>query len=179
MRLIHKKTISYFIITLLLTPVVSHLFFAILNSFHQNPQQSAFGYNISAGTAENMYPTFRLGDIFIMHLCRPEEVQVGDIISVNPYSQYTLTSYQSIVRVVKILPELDGQPGLWFVTKDDADEDNHEPISANQFYGKITGRIPWIGKLFDVSSTRLFLRYLFFWGIAILVIFLRHRAKKA
>ena len=92
----------------------------------------------------SMEPAFNKGDLIVVTPCTPEDVQVGDDITYG-------TGLAFITRRVKeILTELDGEPGLWFVTQgvNNAAPD-YEPVEASQLVGKVRMRLPSIGAALD------------------------------
>ena len=110
------------------------------NRIRLNLSEAIFDYRIYSITSESMEPAIKQGDIIIVRMCAPEDVQVGDVITTSLTHSTVLTQ-----RLVRILTEWNGEAGLWFITKGDAKIVKNPPISADQLIGKVTGRLANMG----------------------------------
>jgi len=165
---------------LLAAPFLLLLGGALAFRVSQNPRQSYFGYRFYHVLTRSMEPAFKAGDIIVVKLCGPEDVQVGDIItfnpSPNPFSpspDLDITVYITH-RVVRII---DGTFGLWFITKGDANEIEDPLIAAAQLVGKVTGRLPGMGSVRNSIRDHLvgallaaLCAILLCWGLALFVL---------
>jgi len=178
MRLFFKKSALYFIILLFLAPLVLNFSFSILFGYTFFRYQYVFGYSFFVENVDSFYMTAKSGDIAIIRWCMPEEVQVGDIVAINPHSYDTIKAYKQTVRIDDILYELNGRQGIWLVKEDDGTTFFNEPIPAEQLLGKVVGRIPWLGMLININPTVHDLMFPICWGVAIFMIIMRRRIKK-
>ena len=126
--------------------IIALLVGSTLFAFSNNPQKSYFGYRIynvltnsMVGDAEDC---FKAGDIIIVKLMEPEEVEVGDIITFVPGRDER--SYLTH-RVVEVNHELNGMPGIYFVTRGDANNSDDPPISGSMLVGKKVFTISGMG----------------------------------
>lgn len=130
--------------------VVGSILFATSN----NPQKSYFNYRTYNVLTQSMTPRadgtsppggFRAGDVILVQMCKAEAIKVGDIITFNPNpNDATATSYLTH-RVVEVLDELGGKPGVYFVTRGDANNSDDPPISGDMLIGKKVAAIPHVG----------------------------------
>ena len=127
---------------------------AILFAFSKNPQKSYLGYRSYSVLTPSMTPApdgssppggFGAGALIIVRMCKPEQVRVGDIITFNPSVRETDNTSYLTHRVVRILPELGGSQGIFFVTRGDANDSDDPPISANMLIGKKIFSLPGVG----------------------------------
>ena len=123
-----------------------------------------FGYSFHVIITGSMEPTIRLDDLVIARHCKPEDVQVGDIIMFNTKPHYF--SPLTIVprRVVQMNTELYGEQGLWLLARDDrSDPQEPEIITAQNLIGKVVGRLPRLGLVV------MFMRFSYLGALAILL----------
>jgi len=108
-------------------------------------RSNAIGVHFLHVLSFSMQPAFNRGDMIIVKPCAPEDVRAGDIIT------YALSDDVFIThRVVGILIELNGEQGLWFVTKGDANVTADAlPVEASQLVGKVSGRLPGMGAILN------------------------------
>jgi len=140
-----------------------------------------FGYKFMHVLSGSMLPTFGPGDMIIVRLCPPESVQVGDIVAYMPNHEIIVTH-----RVREILTELDGEPGLWFITQGDNNATpDFEPVPAVNLVGKYVMRIPGLGfvmgRLLNRPVLALLAALLLIlpaWPIAALLLWLALRKRK-
>jgi|GEM_PF-3218598 len=116
-----------------------------------NPGKSYFGYRLYSVKTPSMTPNedgssppggFRAGDAILVQITEPESVRVGDIITYVPGED---PSVYLTHRVVEVLDQLNGEEGLFFVTKGDANESNDLPVAADRVVGKKVLVIPSAG----------------------------------
>jgi signal peptidase I len=133
------------IFTFCILLVVSSAIFA----FSSDPQKSFLGYrlhNVLTGSmtpgADSQPGGFSAGDMIVVKRCEPASIAVGDIITftTDPAGGAYLTH-----RVREIKTELDGTPGLWFITRGDANNADDPPIPADMAIGKKVFSIPKLG----------------------------------
>ena len=116
--------------------------------------KSYFGFRLYTVKTASMRPTtgpdgtiprggFRVGDAILVKRAAPENIKVGDIITFIPDS----TKPEAVLthRVVQIQKDLNGQPGIYFVTKGDANTSNDPPVSEETVVGKKVLTIPMLG----------------------------------
>jgi len=175
MRKIYKKAAPY-LIALLFAPTVLYLSCVILSVFTFS-NMSVFGYGFYVAMSDNMYPAIKPSDVVITRLCGPEDVQEGDMITINSFAYYTVETYKSTCRLVSVLSDENGVPEQ-LLTKGDTNTYNHDPISADRLIGKVTGRIPWIGIILSIKQQTILLVVVLCWAVAIAMIVLRRRARK-
>lgn len=168
-----RKSLSLLLVGILfLAPVLLLMGNAMLFYFSFDPNRTVFGFNCFSSITPSMHPAIKSSDIVVMRLCAAEDVEIGDIIVMNPYPYSTAYTTKSLTRLVQILSELDGESGLWFVTRGDADIGENYPISSVQLIGKVVGRIPVMGRLFSCQPLTLFLMYPLCWGVGLFLIIL-------
>ena len=89
---------------------------------------------------------FRSGSILITKEVPPEDIKVGDVITYKPSTNPTNKSTNYLThRVVKVKSELNGEEGIYFVTRGDANKTDDMPISSRALIGKEVFVIPAIG----------------------------------
>jgi signal peptidase I len=127
--------------------VVGSLLFAL----NQDPRKSLFGYRfytVLTGSmtpgASNLPGGFSAGDMIFVKMNDPATIKTGDIITytTDPDGSAYLTH-----RVVDIKTEVDGQPGLWFITRGDTNRVDDPPVSANRVIGTKVFSIPMLGAI--------------------------------
>lgn len=127
---------------------------SILFVSSNDPDKSYFGYRIYNVVTTSMTPKsdgsspsggFAKGAVIIVKLSNPEDIEVGDIITFNPTSGEENSMVYLTHRVVEIKDELDGNPGIYFVTQGDANDSTDPPISGSMMIGKKVFHIPYVG----------------------------------
>ena len=135
--------------------VAGSVFFAASN----NPKKSYFGFRGYAVTTNSMAPRadgstprglgaaggFFQGDMIFVRMAPASGIKVGDIITFNPNSRDETGTAYLTHRVVRVLEELNGEPGLWFVTKGDANPSEDPPITDRMYIGKVAFHVPKVG----------------------------------
>jgi signal peptidase I len=116
-----------------------------------DPNKSFFGYRFYNVLTKSMTPQpdgpsggFLAGDMIFVKMSEPQSIEVGDIVTfaTDPSGSAYLTH-----RVVDIKTELDGQPGLWFITRGDANNAEDPPVAADRIIGKKVFSLPKAGAL--------------------------------
>jgi signal peptidase I len=119
-----------------------------------DPGKSYFGfrtYSVLTGSmtpqADSLPGGFKAGDVIFIKMCKAQDVKVGDIITFNPSTREDGNTSFLTHRVVRMLSELGGKPGIYFVTKGDANSSEDPPISGEMVIGKKIFHIPSVGKI--------------------------------
>ncbi|MDR3314405.1 MAG: signal peptidase I [Oscillospiraceae bacterium] len=147
-----------------------------------DPEKDFFGYRFYNVLTPSMTPTeqadgttpkggFLAGDMIIVKMANPEDVQVGDIITFNPDTnakdgQGTTTLTH---RVVEIKDQLAGEAGIWFVTKGDHNNSNDPPIPGQSVIGVKVFHIPLLGKILRAVEKNKTLAIVFCAAVLILI----------
>lgn len=148
-----------------------------LFAFSNDPQKSYFGYRFYNVLSNSMKPQedslpggFVAGDIIIVKMSDPSEIQIGDIITFVPGrdSRAYLTH-----RVVDIKEELNGVPGEYFVTRGDANDADDPPIAADMLIGKKVFSIPVLGSFIQFIRSNLILSLVFILAAFAFIIVIR------
>jgi signal peptidase I len=122
-----------------------------LFAFSHDPQKSLFGYRFYSVLTGSMTPGpnsppggFSAGDMIFVKLKDPATIGVGDIITyaTDQGGEACLTH-----RVVDIKTEMDGQSGLWFITRGDTNNMDDPPVPANRVIGTKVLTIPMLGAI--------------------------------
>jgi len=103
-----------------------------------------FGTQFLHVLSASMQPALMQGDLIIVRPYAPERVRVGDIITY-------MSDFGGLIthRAREVLTELNGEQGLWFVTKGDANATRDRPVEANRLVGRMTGRLPGMGAILN------------------------------
>jgi len=138
-----------------------------------------FGYSFHVVNTGSMEPTLRVGDAAIVWRCKPEDVQPGDVILYAYYPPIAIPS-----RVQRIIAEQNGAQGFWFdVRADWSDPPEPAIISGQDLIGKVTGRLPGLGRAvrFMQSPLGTYMTFLVCFAAALTIILpaVRARRKKA
>lgn len=98
-----------------------------------------FGYQIYGILTDSMEPVYPAGSVVYVKPASPEEIQVGDAIT---FRLGTGTDVTATHRVTEIDTEQQQ-----FITKGDANASSDvEPVPFSQLVGKVTGKLPWLGR---------------------------------
>jgi len=150
---------------------------SIMFGLSRNPDKDYFGYRVYTVTTNSMATpvakakpgdppiqakpgAFKKGAIILVKRCAPDEVEPGDIVTMNitPMTAEGGTPRPPVFlthRVVEVMDELNKEPGLYFVTKGDNNNSNDPPMSAydkfgkSKVVGKKIGHIPFVGGLLE------------------------------
>ncbi|MDR2647469.1 MAG: signal peptidase I [Oscillospiraceae bacterium] len=147
---------------------------AITFTQSDDPEKSFFGYRFYNVLTPSMTPTiqadgtmpkggFRAGDLIFVKMTNPEDVKVGDIVTFNPdgNTQDGVSTTTLTHRVVRVLDELGGEPGIYFVTKGDSNNANDPPISGESIIGVKKFHIPFAGKVLNTAKNNIVLTIVF------------------
>ncbi|MDR1797013.1 MAG: signal peptidase I [Clostridiales Family XIII bacterium] len=122
---------------------------SVIFALSKNPDKSYFGYRFYHVMTTSMEPQpggkaggFHAGDIIVVKRTAPEEIRPGDIITFQPGDDARVSLTH---RVVRILDEANGEEGLYFVTKGDANNAEDPPIPAEKLVGRKIFTIPKAG----------------------------------
>lgn len=124
---------------------------SILFAFSDSEDKNLFGFRVLGVLTDSMSPQkdsptggFYSGDVIIVKDIPGDGAKVGDILTYHPNidSKTFLTH-----RVVKIMEELDGTPGPYYITKGDANNTEDVPVHGKQVVGKTVFVIPKIGMI--------------------------------
>ena len=127
---------------------------SVMFALSNNPQKSYFGYRMYNVLTESMTPRadgssppggFCKGDMIVVKLCQPEEVQAGDIITFNPNPRNAESKAFLTHRVMEVREERNGS--LSFLTRGDTNTSDDPPISAQMLIGKKVFCIPKAGAI--------------------------------
>ena len=144
--------------------------------------KSYFGYRFYNVRTPSMTPQaggpaggFYAGDLIVVQLCDASEVAVGDIITFVPGQAATATLTH---RVVDIKYELGGTPGIYFVTRGDANDSDDPPIRGDgdkpMLIGKKVFSVPLLGSVIEFVQQNLVLSLVFVLSVFALVLVLQH-----
>jgi|GEM_PF-1482796 len=130
-----------------------------LFAFSNDPGKSYFNYRLYSVKTPSMKPQpdgpsggFYAGDMIVVHMVKPETVEVGDIITFVPQKDRPDTFLTH--RVVEIKQKLTNDPNeaesLYFVTRGDANDTDDPPISADMVIGKKVVSVRYAGNVIQV-----------------------------
>ncbi|MDR1815890.1 MAG: signal peptidase I [Clostridiales Family XIII bacterium] len=132
---------------------------SLVLTLSKNPDKSYFGYRFYHVLTTSMEPQaggpaggFRAGDIIVVKRMAPEEIRPGDIITFTPGDDPRVSLTH---RVVRTLDEYDGQRGLWFVTKGDANNAEDIPTPAERVVGRKVLAIPKAGLVLQTIKSNI------------------------
>ena len=127
---------------------------SIVFAVSKDPRKDILGYRTYSVKTASMTPMpdgssppggFRAGDMIIVKTTKAEDIKVGDIVTFNPSVREEDNQLYLTHRVVDILHELGGKPGIYFVTKGDYNNSEDPPISSDMLIGKKVFSIPKVG----------------------------------
>ena len=137
---------------------------SVLFMLSKDPNKNYFGYraynvksNSMAPNADGSSPPggFYKGDAILVQMCAPTEVKEGDIVTFNPNPNDPKSTAFLTHRVVRILNELGGKQGLFFVTKGDHNKSEDPPIAAASIIGKKVAMVPKVGAALELIRKNL------------------------
>jgi len=131
-------------------------------AFSGNENKSYLGFRFFNVMSQSMTPQpdgppggFVKGDIIVVRVTEdPYTIGKGDIITLRQPSDSSLFLTH---RVVDILSSSNGQTGLFFITKGDANNTNDPPVSSDLLVGKVVMVLPAMGKFLDAIRSHLIL----------------------
>ena len=136
---------------------------SILFALNKDPNKNYLGYraynvltNSMAPNADGSSPPggFIKGDTIIVQMCKPEQIKANDIVTFNPNPNDPESTAYLTHRVVRILDELGGKQGLYFVTKGDHNKSEDPPIAGASIIGKKVAMIPRVGGILQLIRAR-------------------------
>lgn len=125
--------------------IVAIILAGIMFATSKSPGKSLLGYRYYDVLTGSMQPTYNVGDLILVKVTDPSEIQVGDPVTFNPGS--TDDSYLTH-RVTQKIENYMGTGNTCFKTKGDANE-TEDPfvIDGNRMIGVVKMRIPLVGHL--------------------------------
>lgn len=116
---------------------------AVVFAFNASPTKSIFGYRYYTVLTPSMTPTYNVGDVIIVKLTDPENINVDDIITFNPSRD---SDAYLPHRVYEKYEDYEGSGVTCFRTKGDAnDSEDSFLIEADRVIGKVSFGIPKLG----------------------------------
>jgi len=112
---------------------------------------SVFGYSMYYVVTGSMEPEISSGDIIIAEKARPENLEIGDIVTYQGISGQI--NGKIITHKIIDIREIDGE--MRFITKGTANDIEDQPVAADQIISKMTVKLPFVGKIFSVINTRI------------------------
>lgn len=140
----------------------------------QSKNQSVFGFRALGVLSNSMVSPdgrlkdggFRSGDIIIIKEISPKQIKIGDIITYHPSLRTSNQNTNYLThRVAEVKSELNGEKGIFFITKGDANKTNDMPISEKQLVGKVVARIPKIGGIIKFIKENLIVSFIFVFSV--------------
>lgn len=130
----------------------------ILFSLKQDTQKSIFGYrfyNVLTNSMNSGDPdSFRAGDMILVKVLNPNTLVKGDVITFVTSED---ASFYLTHRIVDIKTDLRGKPGLYFITRGDANNVDDPAVSAQAVVGKKVLMIPYAGNVITFIQKNLVL----------------------
>lgn len=125
--------------------IVGIIVAAVMFAAGKSPGKSLLGYRYYDVLTGSMEPTYNVGDLILVKVTDPSEIQVGDTVTFNPGS--TDDSYLTH-RVTQKLENYMGTGNVCFKTKGDANE-TEDPfvIDGSRMIGIVKMKIPFVGYL--------------------------------
>lgn len=136
---------------------------AVMFAAGKSPGKSLLGYRYYDVLTGSMKPAYNAGDLILVKVTDPSEIQVGDPVTFNPGS--TDDSYLTH-RVTQKLENYMGTGNVCFKTKGDANE-TEDPfvIDGSRMIGVVKMKIPFAGYLVQ------FVQYNYIIIIVLIVLF--------
>ena len=177
-----KKVVSIVFNVFFWCLIVAIIGSAAMFALSHNTQKSYFGYRLYSVKTPSMTPTagethpgtqagFYEGDMILVKLVDPSTIKVGDIITYIPGTNpNTYLSH----RVVQVLDQLNDDPGLYFITKGDANPSNDPPVAAKVVVGKVVFSVRGVGAVLEFIQENLILSLICVVSLFGFVIMLRY-----
>ena len=137
---------------------------SLLFVLNNDPNKNYFGYRAYGVRSNSMAPNedgtspaggFYKGDTIIVQMCQPQQVKEGDIVTFCPNPNDPESTAYLTHRVVKVLDELGGKQGIYFVTKGDHNKSEDPPIAGNAIIGKKVASVPKMGAVLELIRANL------------------------
>lgn len=116
----------------------SWLYFALISVSLVWFNSGVFGIRTVLVAGVSMEPTLKAGDVVIVQKCRPEDIQIGDVILFDDSTKQVLHRVIDIVGSAK---------SIEFVTQGDANNVADDLVTTQSVQGKAIFKIPRIGWL--------------------------------
>jgi len=102
------------------------------------------GWHVDAVYGGSMEPAIKLGSLAVIRPVEPATVSEGDIITFAPPTDTRITVTHRVTQVI------DGESGLMFRTKGDANENRDAYIvPAENVVGRVWMSVPYVGYVMD------------------------------
>ncbi|MCL2486636.1 MAG: signal peptidase I [Oscillospiraceae bacterium] len=165
---------------------------AALFAFSNDPGKSYFGYRLYTVKTPSMTPQpdgpaggFYAGDMIFVKLVEPETLREGDIITFMPNknNSESFLTHRIVGTADTLTDDPNEPPGLYFITRGDANNADDPPISADMVIGKKVGAVRRAGFVVEAIRGNL-IPILLFVVIAFAFIFtlrsllLQHKSKR-
>lgn len=138
---------------------------AALFTMSKDSDKSFFGYRFYTVLTNSMLSKdpskqkggFAAGDIIIVQMINPKELQMGDIITFNLLTAQKDKDAVLTHRIIEKMDTLEDKEGLFFTTQGDANTAADHPIKADQVIGKKVFVIPYVGRGLTFMRDNLFI----------------------
>ena len=147
MKKILKKAWSILSTSLVVIMIACTVLLVVLKFVGETP--SVFGYNFYYILTGSMEPTVKVGDIILSKEAKPDELEVGDVVTFKGESG-ELRDKIVTHRIQSVYRE-NGQ--LYVVTKGDANTANDPAIRAEAIMSVMKYKVPLLGSVFKVINT--------------------------
>lgn len=119
------------------------IFAAIIFAVDKSPQKSIFGYRYYTVLTPSMTPAYKVGDLVIVKISGPENIEVGDAITFNPSAD---SNAYLTHRVTTKIENYEGSGITCFKTKGDANEsEDGFLLDQSRVIGKVVFSFPKVG----------------------------------
>lgn len=109
-----------------------------------------FGWHVDTVYGGSMEPAIKLGSLAVIKPVEPETVSEGDIIT------FAAPTENSVIITHRVTQVIDGESGLMFSTKGDANEEpDAYTVPAENVLGRVWISIPYAGYFTDFTRSRL------------------------
>ena len=139
-------------------------------TFSRDPRKSYLGYRLYMVKTPSMTPQkdgpsggFYAGDLIVVKLVKPETLKEGDIITFvpNKNNPNSFLTHRLVEIKNKMTEDPDEEPGLYFVTRGDANDSDDPPISADIVIGKKILSVRKVGQVLQYVQDNLVLSLVF------------------
>lgn len=139
--------------------------------FDPNPNKYIFGWRVYFVQTASMTPDLPVGSLIFIHQIDPEDIQVGDDITVSTDDE----GHEIIThRVIEIRENYSDSGERGFVTQGIAQSYADEDIRlAGQVIGKVRFCLPWLGYMLGFIQSHLIEFLISTVGLIILIVYLR------
>lgn len=138
---------------------------AFLFSYSTDEKKSIFGYRFYEVLSGSMRPTIDIGELVVIKMCNPEDVQVGDIVTKSVSTDGSLTLTHRVIEKYD-----DPETGaLMVVTQGDDNQSADVAMPADEVIGTMQMHIPYLG--YVVGFVKGNLLFVVFFALALAVLF--------